>query len=203
MAQIPGKEAFYYMTATRDTSSLSDAQLLALHLKSGTNEYLGELYSRYIPLVYGVSLKYLRRIDDASDAVMAIYEELVVKVSRYEIGEFRPWLYTVTKNHCLQRLRRKNLEIPADFSERIMENAAVTHLLDEKDDEKMLSVLEKCIEKLPDKQRQCIEMFYYQDKSYADITAATRFHLKNVKSYIQNGKRNLKICIGKENHETD
>ena len=191
------------MTATRDTTSLGDAQLLALHLQSKTNEYLGELYSRYTPLVYGVSLKYLRNVEDAGDAVMAIYEELTVKVKRYQIAEFRPWLYTLTKNYCLQLLRKKNREIPVDYSERIMENAAVSHLLDERNDERLMKALEKCLEKLPEKQRECIDLFYYQNKSYADITAATLYHIKNVKSYIQNGKRNLKICIEKQTNETD
>lgn len=187
------------MTATRDTSSLSDAQLLTLHLQSKTNEYLGELYSRYIPLVYGVALKYFRSVDAAGDAVTAIYEELTVKVERYRIEEFRPWLYAVTKNYCLQLLRRKNLEIPVDYSDGIMENLAVTHLLNEGDGENRLRALEKCLDKLPDRQRECIDMFFYRNKSYADIAAATRYHLKNVKSYIQNGKRNLRICMEKAN----
>jgi RNA polymerase sigma-70 factor (ECF subfamily) len=191
------------MATGPDTSSYSDAQLLALHLQSGTNEYLGQLYARYIQLVYGVSLKYLRNVDDAGDAVTAIFEELAAKIGRYEIGEFRPWLYTVTKNYCMQKLRRKGHEISVDFSDRVMENAAFTHLLNEGTDEALLSALEKCIEKLPEKQRECIDLFFFNDKSYADITAATRYQLKNVKSYIQNGKRNLKICLDKGNHETD
>ncbi len=191
------------MTSNRNTSSQSDSQLLAMHLQSGTNEYLGQLYARYIQLVYGVALKYLRSTDDAADAVTAIFEELVAKIGRYEIGEFRPWLYTVTKNYCMQRLRKKGHEIPVDFSDRIMENAAVVHLLSEESDEGMLAALEKCIEKLPEQQRECINLFFFEHKSYADITAATRYQLKSVKSYIQNGKRNLKICIDKGNHEID
>lgn len=185
------------MTDGRDTSSLSDSQLLALHLESGTNEYLGQLYARYIQLVYGVALKYLRNADDAADAVTAIFEELAAKIGRYEIGEFRPWLYTVVKNYCMQKLRRKGREIPVDFSDRIMENAVFTHLLSEEKDETVFAALEKCMEKLPEKQRECIDLFFFNHKSYADITAATRYQLKSVKSYIQNGKRNLKICMDK------
>ncbi len=191
------------MTAAHDIPSLSDSQLLALHLQSGTNEYLGQLYTRYIQLVYGVALKYLRNMDDAGDAVTAIFEELAAKIGRYEIGEFRPWLYTVTKNYCMQKLRRKVREIPVDFSDRIMENAAFTHLLSEEKDERLLAALEKCMEKLPEKQRECIGLFFFNNKSYADITAATRYQLKSVKSHIQNGKRNLKICMDKGNDETD
>jgi RNA polymerase sigma-70 factor (ECF subfamily) len=145
-----------------------------------------------------VALKYLRNTDDAADAVMSIFEELTAKIGRYEIVEFRPWLYTVAKNYCMQKLRRKGREVPVDFSDRVMENAAFTHLLSEEKDETLFAALEKCMEKLPEKQRECIGQFFFNHRSYADITAATRYQLKSVKSHIQNGKRNLKICMEKE-----
>ena len=97
----------------------SDEQLLAMHAMDSTNRYLGELYERYIPLVYGLCLKYLRNVDDAADAVMDIFEELVYKVGRYDITVFRTWLYSVARNHCLQKLRRKGREVPADDAGRM------------------------------------------------------------------------------------
>lgn len=187
-----------------ETEKLNDAQLLSLHSESNHNEYLGVLYTRYTPLIYGVCLKYLRDSEDASDAVIAIFEELVDKVKRYQINEFRTWIYSVTKNYCLQQLRRTGNEISTDFSSRVVENDDVTHLLNEKkNDEARYQVLENCIKKLPAEQRKCIEMFFYGNKSYADIAVETVYPLKRVKSYIQNGKRNLKICIEKNHHETD
>ncbi len=193
------------MITRPDDTALSDAQLLTLHLQSSTNQYIGILYARYIPLVYGVCLKYLRSTAQADDAVTAIFEELVAKIRRYRIEEFRPWLYTVSKNHCFQLLRRKKQEIPVDFSDRIMENASLVHLLstaEEENREPQLLALEQCLEKLPENQRTCIRLFFFQHHSYADIATQTRYRLGSVKSYIQNGKRNLRICIETGNHAT-
>ena len=116
---------------------------------------------------------------------------------------FRPWLYTLAKNHCLQRLRRKRLEIPADDAGRIMEYAPLVHLLDGEGDEARFAALERCLERLPEKQRECIDRFFYGGKSYADISAETCWPVKSIKSFLQNGKRNLKLCMEKEADETD
>ncbi len=181
----------------------SDEQLLAMHAMDSTNRYLGELYERYIPLVYGLCLKYLRNVDDAADAVMDIFEVLVYKVGRYDITVFRTWLYSVARNHCLQKLRRKGREVPADDAGRIMEYAPLVHLLCEgNDDAELVRRLEECLGKLPEKQHECIVKFFYEDKSYADIVAETLYPLKSVKSFLQNGRRNLKICM-ERGDETD
>ncbi|MDR1984818.1 MAG: sigma-70 family RNA polymerase sigma factor [Prevotellaceae bacterium] len=173
----------------------SDAELLSLFRSSCNSEYLGHLYNRYTHLVYGVCLKYLQNCEDAQDAVMQIFEFLIGKINKYEIGVFRTWIYSVARNHCLQKLRKKNMEILTDFAVDFMDFSDITHLLYEKDDEKQFVALKQCIEQLPETQRCCIKMFFFDEKSYADIADETKYHLKSVKSYIQNGKRNLKICI--------
>ncbi len=188
---------------TRDISSLSDAELLELHVGSTHNEYLGVLYNRYTPLIYGVCLKYLRNTDDAADAVMAIFEHLAGRLDRYQIGEWRTWIYSVTKNHCMQILRRGVREISTDLDIGIVESDPIMHLLDSGTTEKRFDALEACIKKLPEAQRTCIELFFLQKKSYADIVMETHFTHNNIKSHIQNGKRNLKICIEKRENEVD
>ena len=189
-----------------------DINYLAAHLFGGglmlgawfmATDYVTTPITKKGQLVYGVCLKYLRNPDDAGDAVMDIFEELTVKVGRYEVERFRPWLYTLAKNHCLQRLRRKRLEIPADDAGRIMEYAPLVHLLDGEGDEARFAALERCLERLPEKQRECIDRFFYGGKSYADISAETCWPVKSIKSFLQNGKRNLKLCMEKEADETD
>ena len=106
-------------------------------------------------------------------------------------------------NESLQRLRRKRLEIPADDAGRIMEYAPLVHLLDGEGDEARFAALERCLERLPEKQRECIDRFFYGGKSYADISAETCWPVKSIKSFLQNGKRNLKLCMEKEADETD
>ncbi|THG55938.1 sigma-70 family RNA polymerase sigma factor [Bacteroides faecichinchillae] len=183
----------------KDISKLSDEELLTCYTKSGDTEYFGELYNRYIPLLYGLCLKYLQDEDNAQEAVMQLFEDLIPKIGNYDIKIFKPWLYRVAKNHCLQLLRKGNKEISLDYTINIMESDEFLHLLSEEDNpEEQLKVLHICLEKLPEEQRTSITRFFLEEMSYADIAEQTGLTLNNVKSYIQNGKRNLKICIKKQ-----
>jgi RNA polymerase sigma-70 factor (ECF subfamily) len=173
----------------------TDEELLSLYRSTGDAAYFGELYHRYIPLVYGLCLKYLQHAEKAQDAVMQLYEDLSGKMNRYDVKVFRTWLYSVAKNHCLQELRKEKHEIHVDFDEQIMESDMILHLFDERQDEEQFEALRRCMEKLPEPQRVSISKFFMEDMSYADIADATGYLSKNVKSFIQNGKRNLKICI--------
>lgn len=174
---------------------MSDSRLLESYLDTGRLDYFGELYNRYLPLVYGLCLKYLRSVEAAEDAVMQIFEEIIPKIPRAEVREFRTWIYTVARNHCLQQLRREKREVTAGFDAGGVESDDVLHLLSSRDDEARYSALEKCIEQLPPPQRTSIRLFFIEERSYADIAEITDYNIKSVKSYIQNGKRNLKNCM--------
>lgn len=183
----------------RNISKLSDEELLMHYVSSDDTTYFGELYNRYIPLVYGLCLKYLRNEEQAQDAVMQLFEDLVHKVGSYEIKAFKPWLYRVAKNHCLQLLRKENKEIRLDYAINSMESDEFLHLLVEEDhSEEQIRALEKCLEQLPEEQRISITRFFLEELSYTEVAELTGYALKSVKSYIQNGKRNLKICLKKQ-----
>jgi RNA polymerase sigma-70 factor (ECF subfamily) len=178
--------------------SLADDSLLAAFVATGDAAILGELYSRYMPLVYGLCLKYLGNAPDAEDAVMELFEELVQKVGDHRIRNFRTWLWSVARNHCLQRLRREKRTVRTDFDDRFMESPPLLHLLSEGEDETALAALGRCMEKLPERQREAVTMFFIDKRSYADIARETLGDVKGVKSYIQNGKRNLRLCLEKQ-----
>ncbi|MDH6308365.1 RNA polymerase sigma-70 factor (ECF subfamily) [Dysgonomonas sp. PFB1-18] len=175
----------------------SDEELLLRFKKTGESEYFHLLYERYIPLIYGLCLKYLQNPEQSQDAVIDIYENLSQRIQDYEIKIFKNWLYSVVKNHCFHILKSNKKEIIVDFDSQLMESDMDFPLFSENNDREKEDVLNQCLEKLPDPQRISIEKFFYENKSYVDIVDETGFHLKSVKSYIQNGKRNLKICIEK------
>jgi len=180
----------------KNISKLSDEEALNRYKDSGNTEYFGKLYNRYIPLLYGIGLKYLNDVDKAEDAVMQLFEDLLPKITQQDISIFRTWIYTAMKNHCLYILQKENREIIVDFNTDIMESGDILHLFDEKNkDEVKKELLKRCIKKLPVEQRIAIIRFFMEEMSYADIADATGYQLKSVKSHIQNGKRNLKICI--------
>jgi len=179
-----------------------DSTLIRQYLSTGKLYFLGILYDRYMHLVYGVCLKYLKDREKSRDAVMQIFEELVYKVREHEIRNFKSWLYVLSRNHCLMQLRREKAEMKgmekyaAERSE-FMESAFLLHPDSEASVEKDTEALKKCMQKLKEEQRRCIQMFYLDALCYDEIAQQTGFPLSKVKSHIQNGKRNLKICLEK------
>ena len=177
----------------------SDEELLKEFIRSGDLEVLGGLYSDYMHLVYGVCLKYLKNRDESKDAVMQIFEKLIIEIPKHPIENFKSWLYVVTKNYCLMQIRsEKSLEEKSrqwmNESVVFMENTSVLHPIDE-DEQNIDKELEKCIEKLKGEQKECILLFYYENRCYNEIALNLNLDEKQVKSNLQNAKRNLKICL--------
>lgn len=175
-----------------------DSELIRLYRLSDDSAYVGELYERYIHLVYGVCLKYLKNQQDSQDAVMQIFEKLLTELKTHEVLNFNSWLHVLAKNHCLMWLRsakhrREKDTLPYEWEN--MENDPSAHLTEETTTEEQLAALEKGMQELPTEQKQCVELFYFQQKCYKEIAEITGFDLKKVKSYLQNGKRNLKIYL--------
>lgn len=187
-----------------DLQSLSDEELIKSFKKQANNIYIGELFERYTHLVFGVCLKYLKNEEDSKDAVMQVFEELPQKITDFKILNFKSWLYSVAKNHCLMKLRKDKtsqkarVEVYENIRHEIMESPEVFHLNNEENADKRISHLEKGITALKTEQRKCIELLYLQNKSYNEVAELTGYNLKKVKSYIQNGKRNLKIFMESE-----
>lgn len=181
------------------SAEASDGELLRRFNEEGDIAILGQLYERYMHLVYGVCLKYLEEREAAKDEVMNLFGKLVTAVPGQEIVNFRTWLYVVTKNHCLMLLRSRKSETahteamladPTFF----MENSSEMHPLEE-DCEGDTERLRECIEQLKEEQRECIRLFYYEGFGYRQIAEKLGMEEKKVKSFIQNGKRNLRICM--------
>jgi RNA polymerase sigma-70 factor (ECF subfamily) len=175
--------------------TLDDASLLRSYREKSDGSFVAELFNRYGSLAYGVCLKYLKDREESKDAVMQVFEKLPVLLRQHEVTHFKSWLYVTVRNHCLMQLRARKGRNFEEISERLMESEAQHHLEEEIDKEENLTKLEKCIDTLADEQKQCVQLFYLKEKCYKDIVQLTGFDDNKVKSYIQNGKRNLKICM--------
>lgn len=184
-----------FLKTNRNIANLSIEELFERYKNGYQTMYFHELFRRYIPMLYGLCLKYLGNETDAQDAVMDLFEDLNQKITKYDITNFHSWLYTVAKNHCLLKIRKGKQLFFADINEEIMENRDFFTPLNEEKTNEEKEALEYCMTELGIEQRTSIEYFYYEDKSYADIVFITGYTLDKVKSYIQNGKRNLKNCI--------
>ncbi len=176
--------------------SLSDEQLLENYKSGKDTFYLEELFGRYTRFVFLVCLKYLKNEEVAKDISVQVFEKAIGDVERFEIKHFKSWLYKVACNASLMQIRADKHFSKVSFDdekvmEKDVENSLSEHHTNELNHEMKLEQLQKAMETLNDEQKQCIDLFYLQEKSYKDIVEITGFTENSVKSYIQNGKRNL------------
>ena len=181
------------------SSELSDEDLLARYQASGELSWLGQLFERYAELVYGVCLKYCRDEQEAEDAAMAVFEQLVTKAREHEVHNFKSWLHVLTKNYCLMQLRKASRKREESFEPQFMQSVDNRHhTIEIQEENGQLKGLNDCMKQLPEEQRQCIQAFYLDGHSYKEIAESRREELGRVRSFIQNGRRNLKICLEKK-----
>ena len=174
----------------------SDQDLVLLYKLDGDIKVLAGLYQRYMDLIYAVCLKYLKEPETAKDAVMGIFEELIPKVLKYEIHNFKAWLHMVAKNYCLMQLRSKK-QMPHTLDPDLMQLPDNLHLNGVLEKEDHLNQLSKCMDSLAPEQKQAVQLFYLQKKSYKEIAGITLMEWNTVRSLIQNARRNLKNCMEK------
>lgn len=194
----------FLVTNSNTFSNLSDLELVAHYSQTDNKVCVGILFERYSSLVYAICLKYFKDPDESRDAAMHVFEKLFSDLKKHSISNFRSWLHSVTKNHCLMQLRKfKDIKIiggeTGQLITPIVEYHEFQHQTDEKELEVKLSEVENAILELSAEQKICIELFYLKEKSYQEVAEITGYSLNKVKSYIQNGKRNLKLIISKKN----
>jgi RNA polymerase sigma factor (sigma-70 family) len=185
----------------------SETDLLREYRRTGDLAILGKLYEPQMEMVFAIAMKYFKDEDEAKDTVMALFEELIPKLRQHEVENFKAWLGMVTRNYCLMELRKKTVEISnfeigendeeENNSNNFMEISTSEHHTDSLDLEQNLTKLENCLQTLNLEQKQSVELFFMQEKTYQEVSQLTGFDINKVKSYLQNGKRNLKICLEK------
>jgi RNA polymerase sigma factor (sigma-70 family) len=182
----------------RNISSVTDDAVLVERFKStGDLNLLAVLYQRYMDLAFAVAIKYLKDSEASKDVVMEVFEELVDKLKKHDVINFRSWLYTLVKNHCLMKLRSASRNKSVLLDENGMQWKEDLHQEDVDEKEWQLQQMSDCIGKLAAEQKLTIELFYLQQKCYKEISELTGLDWNKVRSLIQNGRRNLKICMDK------
>jgi RNA polymerase sigma-70 factor (ECF subfamily) len=178
---------------------LTDEELLRRYKTDGNSEWIGILFDRYAVLLLGMCMKYLKNEEDARDSVQQVFLKVLSEINKHEIQFFRAWIYQVAKNHCLMQLRQKHIRYQEEITDKHMPGTAAqedTAGYVEKDQQ--LENMEHALEMLNNEQKTCVRLFYLSKQSYQQIAEQTGYSLLQVKSYIQNGKRNLKHLLEKQ-----
>lgn len=194
-----------WLRTQRRNNSETDGVLLQKYRESRDMEALGILYDRYLDMVFGVCLKYFKDSTESEDATMAIFEHIVQKLLTHEVNNFKSWLYVVTKNYCLQALRKRAAPPEKALTELYAGDVMHSLQMEHPDDSAIFQNPENglmdCLNKLPARQRKTIELFYFESRSYREIAGILSVNRDKVRSYMQNGRRNLRNCMEKKHGE--
>ncbi len=176
--------------------SQDDASVIAAYKSTSDPAYIGILFDRYCHLIFAVCMNYLKNEEDSKDAVIQVFEKLPGHLKKYEIKNFSHWLYSVAKHHCFKLLKKRqfNADIDDEINYFVSDDAEENELTDQ-----LLSHLDEAMATLNEEQFKCVQLFYLEEKSYKEIETITGYNYEKVKSYIQNGKRNLRIYLEKKN----
>jgi RNA polymerase sigma factor (sigma-70 family) len=177
---------------SKKETDLGDQELIEQYRRTSNTWYAGELFRRYTQLISAVAYNYLQNNVDTEDAVMEVFEIILRDLQQHEVKNFKTWVFSVTKHHCLKKLKQDSMEaIDVDQVLRNMaaDESSQTEAIQR---ENQLQKLQDAVDKLSQEQKRCIELFYMEQKSYKEVSDLTGFSVNEVKSYLQNGKRNLK-----------
>ncbi|MEP6512987.1 MAG: sigma-70 family RNA polymerase sigma factor [Parafilimonas sp.] len=183
-----------------DFKNKNDSELLTGFYESRNNEWLGVLLQRYTLLLLGVCMKYLKNEEEAKDAVQQIFLKVISELQRYKVDYFKSWLYMVARNYCLMKLRSGTIKNAAQLNESMQLHDEASYIENKIEKDKLLTLIEASLPELSEEQKTCVTLFYLQKKSYYEICKQTGYTLMQVKSFIQNGKRNLKLLVEKKMH---
>ena len=193
-----------FLKRFRKPKPITDQEYVAAYRATGDLALLGELYERHMELIYAVCYNYLRDEEEAKDAVMHLFEQLVTDLRRHDVQQFGPWLHSVARNYCLMQLRKGQTHLKTTLvtdSGNDVDDESLSKLpMDETDASELeedLTRMEACLKTLPMEQQTCLTLFYLDRKTYTEVAELTGYDLKQVKSYLQNGRRKLKICMQK------
>ncbi len=191
-----------FFKANKD-KHITDNELIERFVQSGDQKDLATLYLRYAELIYGVCLFYLKDAQRAKDESLELYQSLQEKLPHHQVRNFKSWLHVLTKNHCLALLRKaKHKKNTISLDPSFMHLSASMHPMDEEEKYDAREVLlVECLDKLKVEQKKAIEGFYFEDMSYKQIAQSMGWKLNRVRSLIQNGRRNLKLCIEKKHEQ--
>lgn len=183
---------------SKNYNHISDSELLQNFYKDHDNRWLGILLPRYTLLLLGVCMKYLKNEEDSRDCVQQIFLKVISELHKYKVDYFKSWIYMIAKNHCLMKLR-DNKNIYMEWNEKI---APEDHINFDKTDliekDRLLHKLQEALNQLNPDQKRCVDLFYLQKKSYSEVASQTGLTMLQVKSHLQNGKRNLKMIMRDE-----
>lgn len=167
---------------------------LALRAASGEQKAFDELYAATVETAYYTATLVLTSQEDIADALQISYMKAFAHIGELEHPEsFEKWLKKIVINECRNYLRDNGKHIFSTVyiggSYDDVEGSDLT--VDIAGNEELRRTLDEILSSLPEKQRVCVNLFYYEKYSVAEIAALLGISEGTVKSRLHYGRRTL------------
>jgi RNA polymerase sigma-70 factor (ECF subfamily) len=139
-------------------------------LRGGATEAAFErLIDRYESKVYRLCCSLLRDPDQAQDAAQESLVRVWKALAKYDQrASLSTWIYTITRNRCLTAIeRRRDLDSLSDSEVQLQAEAA--QAVGPEPEQDHLAMLRELVEALPERYRRVLTLFYYEERSVAEV----------------------------------
>lgn len=164
-------------------------------LQAGEQAALEQLYDRYASLVYRLALRILGNSQEAEDLTQEVFLYLW-RGSSYQPkrGSLSSFLTTLTRSRAIDRLRSRssNLSFLQRWSQAMSNQLPPPTPFESASLQQRSDYVREALSRLPDKQRQVLELAYYDGMSQSEIATKLNTPLGTVKSWSRQGLLNLK-----------
>ena len=191
-APIALKERRSYTSAMQSTSD----EELAQRLQQGSEEALSALMERYTQKLLRYGRRFLASEDAIGDIVQDVFIAVYENIQSFDPSRrFSPWIYRMAHNAFVDALRKRGRELSYDALEldRLLPHAAYEDPdLREKEAAEMTVLLEQKLDELPPSYREMIDLYYFEEFSYADIADILHIPIGTVAIRLSRARHKLK-----------
>ena len=185
-----------------DRQAANDEELVRLYYQAD-GEALKVIFQRHKDGLFNFALRFTGNRADAEDAVSHVF--MMVCEKRYTIqpgASFKTWSYTVTRNICLSKIRKRGRFIPLWAPKSDSDDGQAIEVKDPKglprdqlNQKEIMGLVQKAIYKLPEEQKEALLLREYQGFTYVEIAEVLHCSLDKVKILIFRARNHLKEVL--------
>ena len=184
-----------------EPEALSLEGLLAERAKRGDSHAFAELVTRYQKPIRSACMRYLRS-SDADDAAQETFVRAFTHIGDFDPQRpMLPWLVTIARRLCLDRLRKRKHE--ADDTAVELAQSTEPAADDAASNRQQLQRLQVAMAKLPEGSREALALFHFEELSYQEIATAMEVPMGTVMTWIHRGREELRVTLREVKREVE
>jgi len=157
-----------------------------------SQEPFERIVEEYQGKVFRLACSILRNEAAAEDAAQEVFIKVWKALPKFH-GQslLSTWIYAISRDTCLSRLKRERIRETLP-----LEEGKVDAMHSRQRDAAGESEIRALVDRLPEKYRRVLVMFYFEERSYEQVAEALALPMGTVKTYLHRAKKELASSLG-------